>query len=80
MGNWEDFWWETHNEVQELGLKKEFDTQLKKMESQDKHKYKDTRARWEYAKTKVIKKQNNKNEKNKNTEKTKVRQKKSFGL
>ena len=73
MGNWEDFWWETHNEVQELGLKKEFDTQLKKMESQDKHKYKDTRARWEYAKTKVIKKQNNKNEKNKNTEKTKVR-------
>ena len=73
MGNWEDFWWETHNEVQELGLKKEFDTQLKKMETQDKHRYKDTRARWEYAKSKVIQKQNEKNEKNKNTEKTKVR-------
>ena len=73
MGNWEDFWWETHKEVQELGLKKEFDAQLKKMEIQDKHRYKDTRARWEYAKTKVIQKNKDKNEKNKNTEKTKVR-------
>ena len=80
MGNWEDFWWETHNEVQDLGLKKEFDNQLKKMETQEKHRYKDTRARWEYAKSKVIQKQNDKNEKNKNTEKTKVRQEKSFGL
>ena len=43
------------------------------METQEKHKYKDTRSRWEYAKGKVIKEKNDKNEKNKNTEKTKVR-------
>ena len=73
MGNWEDFWWETHREIEELGLKRQFDKQLKKMDTQDKHKYKDTRGRWEHAKTKVINEQKDKNEKNKNTEKTKVR-------
>ena len=73
MGHWEDFWWDTTREMQELGLRKKFDEQLKKMETQDKHKYKDTRTRWEYAKSKVINEYNNKNEKNKNTEKTKVR-------
>jgi len=73
MGNWEDFWWETHQEIQDLGLQKQFDKQLKKMSDQDKHRYKDTRGKWEYAKTKVINEHNNKNEKNENTKKTKVR-------
>ncbi len=62
MGHWEDFWWDTSKEIQELGLKKAFDKQLEKMDTQDKHRYKDTRQRWEYAKTKVI--NNLKKEKN----------------
>ena len=53
---WEDFWWETHNEIKELGLKEDFDAQLRKMDNQDKHKYKDTRTRWSYAYNKVLKK------------------------
>tara|TARA_Y100001937_G_C7007532_1_gene279363 strand:- start:334 stop:510 length:177 start_codon:yes stop_codon:yes gene_type:complete len=52
---WEDFWWETHAEVQKLGIKKEFDDQLEKMNGQEKHKYKDTREKWSYALEKVKK-------------------------
>ena len=52
---WEDFWWETHYEVQKLGIKKEFDAQLEKMSKQDKHYYKDTRSKWAYALDKVKK-------------------------
>ena len=55
MGHWEDFWWETTTEIKDLGLQKQFDAQLEKMHTQDKHRYKDTRSKWEYAKTKVIK-------------------------
>ena len=53
---WEDFWWDTYYEVKKLGIKEEFDAQLKKMDTQDKHRYKDSRARWEYALNKVKKK------------------------
>ena len=49
----EDFWWFTHNELQELGLQKKFDKQLEKMKTQEKHKYKDTKQMWEYALSKV---------------------------
>ena len=56
---WEDLFWEIDKEIKEEGLQKEFDNQLKKMRTQDKHKYLDTRARWEYAKIKVIKNNNN---------------------
>ena len=52
---WEDFWWDTYYEVKKLGIKEEFDAQLKKMDNQDKHKFKDSRARWEYALSKVKK-------------------------
>ena len=52
---WEDFWWDTYYEVKKLGIKEEFDAQLKKMDTQDKHRYKDSRARWEYALNKVKK-------------------------
>ena len=55
MGQWEDFWWETHQIIKEEGLKEAFDAQLKKMDSQAKHKYKDTRSRWSYALDKVLK-------------------------
>ena len=52
---WEDFWWDTYYEIKKLGIKEEFDAQLKKMDTQDKHRYKDSRARWEYALNKVKK-------------------------
>ena len=55
MGHYEDFWWEITESIDKLGLKKEFDAQLNKMRSQDKHKYKESRARWEYAYNKVLK-------------------------
>ena len=53
MGHYEDFWWEITESINKLGLKKEFDAQLNKMRSQDKHK--ESRARWEYAYNKVTK-------------------------
>ena len=56
MGHWEDFWYETTQSIEKGGLKKEFDAQLKKMDGQDKHRYKDTRERWRYALDKVISK------------------------
>ena len=55
MGQWEDFWWEAHQTIKEEGLKEAFDAQLKKMDSQAKHRYKDTRSRWAYALDKVLK-------------------------
>ena len=55
---WEDFWWETHQEMKELNLQKEFNDQLQKMDSQDKWRYKDTRSRWEYAANKVKRSKN----------------------
>ena len=51
--SYEDFWWDTHNEIERLGLRKEFDKQVEKMQYQEKHKYKDTRQVWEYALNKV---------------------------
>ena len=51
----EDFWWDAHNELKELGLQKKFDKQLEKMRTQDKHRYKETRDKWRYAHDKVVK-------------------------
>ena len=55
MGHYEDFWWDVTTDIQDKGLKKEFDAQLEKMSSQDKHRYKDSRERWSYAHIKVLK-------------------------
>ena len=52
---WEDSWWDTHAEIKRLGIKKQFDEQLEKMDGQEKHRYKDTRERWSYALEKVKK-------------------------
>ena len=49
----EDFWWDAHNELKNLGLQKKFDKQVQKMRHQEKHRYKDTRQIWEYALAKV---------------------------
>ena len=54
MGHYEDFWYEITNDINDKGLKKEFDAQLEKMNGQDKHKYKDSRDRWSYAHNKVV--------------------------
>ena len=51
---WEDLWWEIHNEITELKLNKKFDDQLEKMMHQDKHRYRDTCDRWQYARDKVV--------------------------
>ena len=55
MGHYEDIFYEVTESINKLGLKKEFDAQLEKMRSQDKHRYKEVRDRWEYAYRKVIK-------------------------
>ena len=55
MGHYEDFWYDIHDSIEKHGLKKEFDQQLNKMSTQDKHQYKDSRERWDYAHKKVIK-------------------------
>ena len=53
MGHYEDLFWEITESVNRMGIRKEFDAQLEKMRSQDKHKYKDTKDRWDYAYQKV---------------------------
>jgi len=54
MGHYEDLWYDIHASLEKHGLQKEFDSQLDKMSSQSKHRYKDTRSRWSYAHDKVI--------------------------
>ena len=54
MGHYEDLWYEIHTDIEDRGLNKEFEAQLKKMRSQDKHKHKEVRDRWSYAHNKVI--------------------------
>ena len=55
MGHWEDVFWEVTKSIKEKGLQKEYDDQLEKMKHQDKHKYKETRERFQYAHDKVTK-------------------------
>ena len=52
---WEDLWWDINKEITELKLNKQFDAQLEKMAGQEKHRYRDTRDRWSYARDKVVK-------------------------
>ena len=53
--SYEDIYWEIHYEMEELKLQKQFDIQLKLMETQDHHRYKDTQDKWKYASDKVKK-------------------------
>ncbi len=61
MGHCEDFYYDIVMDLKKLKLNDKFDKQLLKMNSQDKHKHKDTRARWSYAYDKIIKKYSLKN-------------------
>jgi len=54
MGHYEDLWYEITESITSRGLKKEFNSQLEKMDQQDKHKYKESRERWSYAHNKVV--------------------------
>jgi len=45
----EDTMHEIYEEVEKKGLRKKFNKQLKKMETQKKHEYKNVPERWEYA-------------------------------
>jgi hypothetical protein len=51
--NQEDTMYEIHNNLDRLKLRTKFDKQLKKMYSQDTHRWKDMCEKWEYAYKKV---------------------------
>ena len=59
MGHYEDFFWEIHEELQQLGLRKEFDKKLKEMKYDDEWRYKELKERWDYA-LKFVKENNTK--------------------
>tara|TARA_B100000575_G_C23134476_1_gene658727 strand:+ start:34 stop:228 length:195 start_codon:yes stop_codon:yes gene_type:complete len=59
MGHYEDFFWEIHEELQQLGLRKEFDKKLKDMKYDDEWRYKELKERWDYA-LKFVKENNTK--------------------
>lgn len=45
----EDTMYAIYTEVEKKGLRKKFNLQMKKMNKQDKHKYKTVCESWEYA-------------------------------
>ena len=51
----EDTMYAIHTELTESKLWGKFNTQLKKMNTQEKHKYKDLCEKWEYAFNKIKK-------------------------
>ena len=51
----EDIMYEIHTALTESKLWDEFNAQLKKMRSQNKHKYKTSSERWEYTYNKIKK-------------------------
>ena len=53
--SYEDLYWDIHYEMEELKLQKQFNAQLKLMETQDHHRYKETQDKWKYASDKVKK-------------------------
>ena len=59
MGTYEDLFYEITSEIEELGLKKEFDKKLKELRDDDKYRYSEIRDRWQIA-LKEIKEENKK--------------------
>ena len=49
MPNSEDSLHEVYYEVENNGLREDFDKQIKRMRNQPKHKYKSASERWDYA-------------------------------
>jgi len=59
MGHYEDFFWEITEELNQLGLRKEFDNKIKEMRYDDEWRYKELKERWDYA-LKFVKENNTK--------------------
>ena len=53
MGHYEDAFYEIYDDIEEKGLKPQFNAQLEKMKYQDKHRSKSPKELWEYAHNKV---------------------------
>ena len=51
----EDTFYEIHQEVEQKGLRKKFDKQLKKMRGQSKHLHKTACEMWDYALNRIKK-------------------------
>ena len=62
MGHYEDLFYEIHQTLTKYGLQEEYNSQIEKMQHQDKHEYKDARERMRYACDKVVSKYHKKNE------------------
>ena len=54
MGHYEDTFYEVYETINKHGLRKEYDEQIQKMTTQDKHRYKEVKDRMEYACKKVV--------------------------
>tara|TARA_R110002167_G_scaffold360580_1_gene578294 strand:- start:890 stop:1075 length:186 start_codon:yes stop_codon:yes gene_type:complete len=54
MGHYEDEFYEIYDKIEQLGLRKEYNVQMQKMLSQDKHRFKETKDRMRYACNKVV--------------------------
>jgi hypothetical protein len=49
MGHYEDTIYFIYEEVEKMGLRRKFDSQMKRMSGQPKHKYKTMSEKFEYA-------------------------------
>lgn len=54
MGHYEDEFYEIYDKIERHGLRKEYNEQIEKMRLQDKHKFKETKDRMQYACNKVV--------------------------
>lgn len=56
MSTYEDTLMEVYLEVNKKGIRDEFEKQCKKMNSQEKHKFKTVAEKWEYALKRILEK------------------------
>ena len=56
MSAYEDTIMEIYLEVERMGIRDKFEKQCKKLDSQEKHKYKTVAEKWEYALSRISKK------------------------
>ena len=54
MGHYEDTFYEVYETINKYGLQKEYSKQRNKMDTQDKHRYKEVKDLMEYACNKVV--------------------------